>query len=282
MLKGIRTVGFVVADLAAARAWYTEVLGYGPYFDEPFYVGFDVGGYELGFHPQEGPERAPGVGGDTAYWAVDDVPAAMKRLCEAGASSLEAAQEVGGGIVVGAVRDPFGSTLGLIYNPHFAPPFTAAAPGDVSERAIRREVVVPIPPAQAWAAWTSSEGLAQWWLETTRIELRPGGPYELRFMTDAPAGKQGSEGCRVLSYLPDRMLSFTWNAPPHLAETRDQHTWVVVETLAEGAGTRVRLTHLGWPASGLAEAGGQWSQTFAYFEDAWARVLSLFEKRFAG
>lgn len=283
MLQGIRTVGFVVADLAAARQWYADVLGYGPYFDQPFYVGFDVGGYELGLHPQEGPERAPAVGGDTAYWAVDDVAAAMARLTAAGASPLEPAQEVGGGIVVGAVRDPFGNALGLIYNPHFAPAWTAAAPDDVSERAIHLEVAVPVPPERAWAAWTSSEGLAAWWLKTTRIALRPGGHFELYFLTDAPAGQRGSEGCRVLSYLPNRMLSFTWNAPPHLEKTRHARTWVVLDFAPEGdGGTRVTLTHLGWPESGWRAEGSQWPETFTYFSDAWPRVMARFVEHFGG
>ena len=282
MLQGIRTVGFVVADLAAARDWYREVLGFAPYFDEPFYVGFDVGGYELGLHPQEGPERAPAVGGDTAYWAVPDVAGAMERLVARGATALEDAQEVGGGIVVGAVRDPFGNALGLIFNPHFAPPLVAAAAGDVSDRAIREEVVVPVPSEAAWAAWASAEGLAAWWLGTTRIELRPGGFYELYFMTGAPAGQQGSEGCRVLSYLPGRMLSFSWNAPPHLEKTRNQRTWVVIEFAPEGTGTRVRLTHLGWPAAAWSEPGSQWPETFAYFTDAWRQVMGLYAKHFGG
>ncbi len=283
MLQGLRTVGFVVRDLAAAKDWYTSVVGHGPYFDEPFYVGFDVGGYELGLMPEgsEGEVR-PGVGGAVTDWAVDDVPAALERLIALGATALMPAQEVGGGIVVGAVTDPFGNALGVITNPHFAPPLVAAGVGDVSERAIVREIVVPAPPEEAFALWASSEGMAKWWVPSTRIELRPGGFYELYFMTDAPKGQQGSEGCRVLSFLPGRMLSFTWNAPPHLPKTRSRRTWVVVETTPEGAGTRLRLTHLGWPDSEWDTPGSQWPETFAYFDKAWTSVVDLFAKHFTG
>lgn len=275
MLQGLRTVGFDVEDLAAAKEWYAEVLNKRPYFDQPFYVGFDVGGYELGLHPPG--EGAPGAGPGpaVAYWAVDDVAAAIERLLAKGATLRAAAQEVGQGIVVGSVLDPFGNPLGLIVNPEFAPPMVAAAAGDVSERAIEVEAWVPALPERAWALWTSSEGLAEWWLPRTRVELRPGGFYELYFMDDAPSGSQGSEGCRVLSFLPGRMLSFSWNAPPHLDRTRSRRTWVVVDFLPERGGTRLRLTHLGWPASEW-ETEPQWAETFAYFERAWAMVRDLF------
>ena len=282
MLQGIRTVGFRVADLAAARDWYSRVLGHAPYFDEPFYVGFDVSGYEFGLRPGGPGEQGSGVSGDTAYWGVADVAGAMAQLVAHGATALEPAQEVGGGIVVGAVTDPFGNALGLIYNPQFAPPLVTAAAGDVSDRAIREEIVVAVSPETAWAAWTSSAGMAAWWLPTTRIELRPGGFYELYFLTDAPPGHQGSEGCRILSYLPGRMLSFTWNAPPALAKTRAQYTWVVIEFAPEGEGARLRLTHLGWPERAFDEPESQWPETFAYFSRAWHQVIALFGRHFGG
>lgn len=48
---GLRTTIYPVTDLAKAKAWYSAVLGVKPYFDEPFYVGFNVGGFELGLDP---------------------------------------------------------------------------------------------------------------------------------------------------------------------------------------------------------------------------------------
>jgi len=274
MLDGLKTVVFEVADVAAARDWYRELLGFAPYFDEPFYVGFDVGGYELGLHPAHG-EDQPGTGGDIAYWGVADVPAAIERALSLGAESLRPAQEVGGDIVTGAVRDPFGNALGFIDNRHFAPPLVAAGQGDVSDRAVVKDALLPMSPEEAYALWASSEGIAKWWTESSRIELRPGGHYELYFMLDHPYGERGGEGCRVLSYLPGRMISFTWNAPPHLPKTRHRHTWVVVDFLPEDDQTRVRLTHLGWPRHDWDEPDSQWPETFAYFEDAWDEVVSL-------
>lgn len=152
---------------------------------------------------------------------------------------------------------------------------TYADAGDIHERRITRETVLPLSPDEAFALWASSQGLAQWWLDTTTIELRPGGKYELYFMDDMPPGSRGSDGCRVLSFVPGRMLSFTWNAPPNLDVTRPLHTFVVL-FFAPGPGDqgcRVTLEHLGWPKSGLDDASTQWPATFAYFEDAWTRVL---------
>jgi lactoylglutathione lyase len=56
-----------------------------------------------------------------AYWGVEDAHAAYQRLIELGATPVEKVQDVGGGILVGEVRDPFGNVLGVIYNPHFKP-----------------------------------------------------------------------------------------------------------------------------------------------------------------
>lgn len=118
MLKGLRTVVYQVNDLGAAREWYLGVLGTEPYFDEPYYVGWNVGGYELGLTPAES-ERGPGPGGDTVYWAVDDAAAAVESLVAKGATLRDKPQDVGNGIVVASVVDPFGNVLGVIRNPHF-------------------------------------------------------------------------------------------------------------------------------------------------------------------
>jgi predicted enzyme related to lactoylglutathione lyase len=119
MLQGLRTVVYHVGDLAEAREWYTKVLGHGPYFDEPFYVGFNVGGYELGLDPDTSQTTAGGSA--YAYWGVADCAAAYRRLLELGAREHAAPQEVGDRIVVAAVTDPFGNVFGVIENPHFKP-----------------------------------------------------------------------------------------------------------------------------------------------------------------
>ena len=117
MLLGLRTVAYPAPDLARAKQWYAEVLGVPPYFDEPFYVGFSVGGFELGLIP----DATPGVTGAQALWGVQNIEDEFKRLLELGASELEPVTDVGGGIKVAALRDPFGNRLGIIENPSFDP-----------------------------------------------------------------------------------------------------------------------------------------------------------------
>lgn len=120
MMKGLGTVIYPVPDVERAKAWYALVFGQAPYFDEPFYVGFNIGGYELGLHPND--ERKPGTDGGLAYWRVDNLDAAVARFTGAGASVLVAPMDVGGDIKVATVVDPFGNAIGLIDNPHFQLP----------------------------------------------------------------------------------------------------------------------------------------------------------------
>src|ERR1041384_7832985 len=96
MIRGLRTVIYHVTDLAKAKAWYTQVLERQPYFDQPFYVGYSVGGFELGLLP----DGTAGVGGTTAYWGVPNADAAVKRLESLGAKVREPVQDVGEGIRV--------------------------------------------------------------------------------------------------------------------------------------------------------------------------------------
>ena len=117
-IRGLRTAIYAVADLAAARAWAVSVLAREPYYDEDFYVGFNVGGFELGLVPEpDAPAERDAAG--VAFWGVGDAEAAYQRLLGLGAADHEPVQDVGGGVRIGAVRDPFGNVLGVVENPHF-------------------------------------------------------------------------------------------------------------------------------------------------------------------
>ncbi|MDX6613784.1 MAG: hypothetical protein QOD75_2970 [Blastocatellia bacterium] len=118
MFLGLRTAIYHVADMVGAKSWYTSVLGFEPYFDEPFYVGFNVGGFELGLHPDDGTGAGKGEG-VVAYWGVENAELAWQRVLELGAVKHEDLQEVGEGIKVATVKDPFGNLFGIIENPHF-------------------------------------------------------------------------------------------------------------------------------------------------------------------
>lgn len=76
MLLGLRTVIYKVSDITKAKEWYSRVFDITPYFDEVFYVGFNVGGYELGLDPDT-KRQPPGPGGGTAYWGVKDLSAML-------------------------------------------------------------------------------------------------------------------------------------------------------------------------------------------------------------
>jgi predicted enzyme related to lactoylglutathione lyase len=117
-LLGLRTTIYKVSDLARAKTFYKKVFGIEPYFDEPFYVGFNVGGFELGLDPDTSDQK-PGAGGSLAYWGVASMDETMASLNEAGAKIHSAAREVGEGIKVASIEDPFGNVIGLIENPHF-------------------------------------------------------------------------------------------------------------------------------------------------------------------
>ena len=119
MILGLRTVGYhVPADkLDEAKAWYSKAGGVTPYFDQPFYVGFNVGGFELGLQPtgQQGP------GGTVAYWGTKEIAPEVNRLVGIGAKVVEPILDVGEGIKVCTLADPYGNLFGVIENPHFDP-----------------------------------------------------------------------------------------------------------------------------------------------------------------
>lgn len=115
--QGLRTTIYKVEDLAAAKNWYARVFGIQPYFDEPFYVGFNIAGYELGLLPAS--TTGPKTENVLSYWGVADITDAYDKMISQGATELEQPNDVGGGIKVALVKDPWQNVIGLITNPHF-------------------------------------------------------------------------------------------------------------------------------------------------------------------
>ena len=115
-LLGLRTVIYPAPDLDASKAWFARLLGIEPYFDQPFYVGFQVAGYELALDPEGDPKAGP-----VTYWGVADADRALKALLDAGADPATEVRDVGERIRVATVREPGGSVLGIIENPHYQP-----------------------------------------------------------------------------------------------------------------------------------------------------------------
>ena len=119
MIKGLATTTYCVPDMNDAKAWYSKAFKTEPYFDEAFYVGFNIKGFELGLLPQQEGEK-PGVGGVTSYWRVDDLDKEIAYFESIGAKIKFPKQDVGAGILLATLLDPYDNVIGLIYNPHFS------------------------------------------------------------------------------------------------------------------------------------------------------------------
>jgi uncharacterized protein YndB with AHSA1/START domain len=141
---------------------------------------------------------------------------------------------------------------------------------------LEKAVLVEATPEQVWRAWTSVEGAKTFFAPDARIDLRINGAYEILFDTDAAEGKKGSEGCKILSYVPERMLSFSWGAPPQFAKSRAENAqWVVIlmDPVGESR-TLVTLLEFGWKDTEEGE------QVFRYFDRAWGGVLGSLASSF--
>ncbi len=300
-IRGIGGIFFKANDPDALADWYETHLG----------VWRDAEGYTVfGWREADRPERYgetvwSAFPRDTSYfepssaefmisYRVEDLDAELARLADEGVQLVGEPESFDYGRF-GWVLDCEGNKVEL-WEPPLHRSFAVTVPEDIaeggawlcepgkmmaapasdqSERRIRHEVVVELPAREVWRLWTTSDGLAEWWVEQSDVELAVGGRFELRFASDAPAGMQGSEGCKFLAFVPERMVSFTWNAPPKYDYTRERLTHVVLELEEdERANTLVRLTHLGWPTT-EHDDHPQWAKTFDYFDEAWRKVLDM-------
>jgi uncharacterized protein YndB with AHSA1/START domain len=147
-------------------------------------------------------------------------------------------------------------------------------------RRLSKEINVRAPLDDVWHSWSTSEGIAKFFSSDSRIEVRVGGPYECYFGAEPDAdGKRGSQGCRVLSFVPREMLSFEWNFPPAVPELRSKgaKTHVVLRFQDMGNGeVKIRFDQLGW---GQGEA---WDKGYVYFDRAWGHVLRNLKNHLEG
>jgi uncharacterized protein YndB with AHSA1/START domain/predicted enzyme related to lactoylglutathione lyase len=145
----------------------------------------------------------------------------------------------------------------------------------ISSKQICKSKIYNQSPDSLWWRWTTHDGLKTFFGADNKIELVPGGAFEIYFLLNNPVGQRGSETCKVLSYLPNKQLSFSWNAPPNFEHIRNSEhkTWVVVEFkyLAQER-TEITVTHLGWPES------EEWNAVYDYFDKAWDVVLNGLSK----
>lgn len=152
---------------------------------------------------------------------------------------------------------------------------SAARPAAAAERAIDAEITVPAGVDAVWQAWTTRDGVRGFFAPDAHVEARVGGPFQIYMDPGAEPGHRGADDMRFLALQPPRMLSFDWNAPPHLAAVRQQRTVVIVRLHPQGSqSTRVTLHHTGWGD------GDEWDRAFQYFDKAWPAVLGNLKLRF--
>ncbi|MDQ6850764.1 MAG: glyoxalase [Actinomycetota bacterium] len=102
----IRSLVIPVSDLDAAKAVYTALFG-APHTDQPYYVGYNVGGFEVGLNPGDM------VGGPLAFADVEDLDATRATLLAAGATERSAPREVAVEARVCVLADADGNPIGL-------------------------------------------------------------------------------------------------------------------------------------------------------------------------
>ena len=143
---------------------------------------------------------------------------------------------------------------------------------DGEERILRKEILIRAPLGAVWHAWTTEEGLSSV-SQKSNVELKVGGSFELFLQLDPDErGRRGSEGSKILAFLPQEMLAFDWTFPPSIPSLRysDKKTQVIIRLEDLGAGeTRVRLAQMTWGQ------GEDWDAGYAYFDKGWGVVLEL-------
>jgi len=144
-----------------------------------------------------------------------------------------------------------------------------------AERSIDKEIVVAASLDDAWAAWTTREGIISFLAPDAQVDPRVGGAFQIYFNPLGAPGSKGADDMRFMALQPKKMLSFDWNAPPHLPNAREQRTFVVVRFApVDAKQTKVTLHHTGWGD------GDEWDKAYAYFDRAWTNVLANLKKRF--
>lgn len=143
-----------------------------------------------------------------------------------------------------------------------------------TELTIDLSVIVKAPVGAVWQAWTTSAGITSFFAPEAEVDARPDGAFHIFIDPYGQPGMKGADTMQVLAVEPERLLSFTWNAPPSLPQARAQRTVVILRFASEGDATRLNLNHVGWGT------GGEWPKARAYFEQAWPKVLKNLQTRF--
>ncbi len=135
-LREIASLTYWADDVAAAAAWYTEVLGSGPNFTRPgpggrpSYAAFDIDErtrLAIAARTAAPFSAALEPGGAIGNWRVDDLDAVLEKLSSMGAKEYIPLTPHGP-VVSAAVIDPFGNVVGLVSDQHPAADFRGGPP----------------------------------------------------------------------------------------------------------------------------------------------------------
>lgn len=130
--------------------------------------------------------------------------------------------------------------------------------------------MVNAPVTKVWEAWTTKKGLEAFLAPECEIDLRVNGSLDVYFYPEAPPGQRGAEDLHIMTVIPNKMLSFSWNNPPDIPEIRNQQTHVIMKFFSAGNNnrqTKLVLIHDGWGDGEL------WDQAYSYFVRAWRDVV---------
>jgi uncharacterized protein YndB with AHSA1/START domain len=149
-----------------------------------------------------------------------------------------------------------------------------APSSQITNRVVRVEGIVAAPVSEVWRVFTTSNGAEEFFAQKANIHLALGGPYEIQF--DPNDERSGTKGLKILSYAPQEMISFQWNAPPEMPEVRNGGTWVVVTmTPVNSHQTKVTIEHLGW------KEGPEWDEAYSHFVEGWGGLMDRLKRRFS-
>lgn len=142
-------------------------------------------------------------------------------------------------------------------------------------RKIIKEITVSAGVDEVFNAWTTLEGIRSFFAPDGVVELKVNGMYEIHFSPDGESGRRGAEDNRVMAVEPNKMFSFSWDAPGNWPNIRKQRTLVVLKFKAlENGSTALSFCQTGWGD------GEEWDQVYDYFTEAWDDVLDRLIERF--
>jgi uncharacterized protein YndB with AHSA1/START domain len=155
--------------------------------------------------------------------------------------------------------------------------FALASFAHAGDRTLVTQGIVDATPHELWQAFTVDSEIVKWMVPVAHMDLRIGGTLETSYDEKAKIGDPKNIHLKILSYEPDRMLSFTFTMPAMFKRAHEENGhWDVVrfEPLSASK-TLVTETMYGWGQ------GEDWDKAYAFFEKGNAETMTELQKRFA-